>query len=234
MKLPLHDRYLNLRNRWRMLRYELNKFGVEPWQRATVFDVGANDGSTFEPLIHGPRWIHVYAFEPTPELVRQMQSRYGRHSNFHLIPKAVGECTGTATFNVAGQADWGCSSLLEFSEGLERTWPGRDDFVVTQRIEVEVIRLDDFVRTNGISSIDYLHIDTQGTDLSVLRSLGDEISRVRSGVVEVPADREVMLYKNQHCREEMLDFLAGHGFEVWKTESQQNEENLFFRRATAS
>lgn len=218
------------RRKWQLLRYGLNQFGVEPWQRATIFDVGANDGSTFENLIFGPPWIHVYAFEPTPELVQKMAARYGAQSNFHLVAKAVGETAGTCSFNIAGQADWGCSSLLEFSDGLERTWPGRTDFVVTKRIPVEVIRLDEFVRANGISSIDYLHIDTQGTDLSVLRSLGEEISRVRYGVVEVPANLEVMLYQNQHSREEALEYLERHGFEVWKTESQQNEENLFFRR----
>lgn len=47
-------------------------------------------------------------------------------------------------FNIAGQADWGCSSLLEFSNGLDKTSPGRTDLKVTDTITVNTIRLDTF------------------------------------------------------------------------------------------
>lgn len=137
---------------------------------------------------------------------------------------------GKSTFNIAGQADWGCSSLLEFSDDLNESWPGRTDFKVTEQIEVEVIRLDDFVAERNIPRIDWLHIDTQGSDLNVLRSLGDKISIVQAGVIEVPQSTKVMLYKGQHTKEETIAFLENNGFTIYKTESQQNEDNLFFRR----
>ena len=215
---------------WKQMRATIRKIGCNPWRPLIIFDVGANDGSSFEALHKCLPWTKIYAFEPTPELVNNIRAKLGHSRNYHLIPKAVGEIRGHADFNVAGQSDWGCSSLLEFSDGLDRSWPGRTDFVVTQRTKVEIIRLDDFVREHKISHIDFLHIDTQGTDLNVLRSLGDEIQRVRSGVIEVPQSRDVMLYKNQHTREDAMEFFAQKGFCVWKIESQMNEDNLFFRR----
>ncbi len=219
-----------MRARIRNVNAILAPLGCRPWRKLCLFDVGSNDGSAFGDLPRLLPWCDVYAFEPTPELVAQIQSRYGSQKRFHLIPKAVGETSGTARFNVAGQSDWGCSSLLEFSPNLERTWPGRTDFRFTNHIDVEIIRLDEFIRDHRIPKIDFLHIDTQGTDLSVLRSLGKEITRVQAGVIEVPQRAEVMLYKGQHTREQAIEFLTENKFEIWKTVPQQNEDNLFFRR----
>lgn len=220
-----------LKYRWQRGGELLSELGCPRGRPLTIFDVGANDGSTFAELVKLQPWHRFYAFEPTPELVEKLRERFAPYRRFHLVPKAVGDTPGWADFNVAGQSDWGCSSLLDFADGLERTWPGRTDFAVTKRIQVEVIRLDAFIREHRIRRIDFLHIDTQGTDLKVLHSLGDEIRRVRAGVIEVPQNREVMLYRGQHTREEALAFLARHGFEVFKIVSQQNEDNVFFRRA---
>ena len=235
MKLPIPfwSKLSPLRQSWSRMRFKLKEIECNPWRPLIVFEVGANDGSSFADLHRFLPWAKIYAFEPTPELVDKIRSKVIRSRNYCLTPKAVGEKPGWTEFNVAGKHDWGCSSLLEFSSGLDRSWPGRTDFVVTKRIKVEVIRLDAFVRERKIPHIDFLHVDTQGTDLSVLRSLGEEICRVRAGVIEVPQNRDVMLYKNQHTREEALEFLFQNGFHVWKTVHNENEDDLYFRLDSA-
>ena len=197
-----------------------------------IFDVGANDGRTF--VEEARAGCSVYLFEPTPFLISQIKGWMGEFPSMTLVEAAVSENDGETTFNIAGQHDWGCSSLLDFSEGLENTWPGRTDFKVTERVGVKTIRLDTFLNMHPeITSIDYLHIDTQGSDLSVLRSLGSKLSIVKEGVVEVPQSEDVMLYKGQHTKEEMLEFLHAGGFEVFEVLSQMNEDNLRFRRLEA-
>lgn len=200
-------------------------------QQAIIFDVGANNGKTFlHPAIDG-HW--VYAFEPTPKLVAEIKQWLHPtiFPNYRLIEKAVSLTNGKTTFNIAGQGDWGCSSLLQFSDDLETTWSGRTDLKVTEIIEVETIRLDTFIEQNGnIPFISYLHIDTQGHDLAVLKSLGQYIGMVHSGCVEVPQSKEVQLYKNQHSKEEMMEFLNDNGFEVKQIQHQMNEDNLYFSR----
>lgn len=194
-----------------------------------IFDVGANFGQTF--IEHARQGNHVYAFEPTPYLISEIKKWSNDIPTYHLIESAVSEINGSIKFNIAGQADWGCSSLLEFSDGLDKTWPGRWDFKVTETIVVDSIRLDTFLEYHKhIQKIDYLHIDTQGSDLSVLRSLGEKIKIVEEGVVEVPQSTEVMLYRGQHSKEEMIAFLYSNGFEVIGVASQMNEDNLRFRK----
>lgn len=197
-----------------------------------IFDVGANDGKTY--LGDAMAGHRVYAFEPTPKLIQEIkaQSWFTSLPNYRLIEKAVSIENGKATFNIAGRGDWGCSSLLEFSDNLEVTWPGQT-LTVTDKVEVETIRLDTFIEQHDepIPYISFLHVDTQGHDLVVLKSLGKYIDIVRAGCVEVPQSVRVHLYKNQHSREEMVDFLQSNGFTINRITHQMNEDNLFFQRA---
>lgn len=114
------------------------------------FDVGANYGTNSIPLAEADPNLTVYAFEPTPFLINHLKSKTQHLSNYHIIEKAVSDFNGTAIFNVAGNADWGCSSLLTFSDKSKTDWPGRTDFNVTEQINVSVIRLDTFIEMNNI------------------------------------------------------------------------------------
>lgn len=197
-----------------------------------IFDVGANNGDSFFELARRDPSVSVYAFEPTPEMCRIIQEKIKGFDNYVLIEKAVSDFEGVAVFHVAGQADWGCSSLLEFSEKSRTEWPGRTDFVKTDEIEVEVIRLDRFVKENGILKIDYLHIDTQGSDLKVLKGLGDQLGLVQEGVLEA-AGKPDILYDGQNTEVECIKFLVEHGFRIKKIESNdhfRNEVNIYFSR----
>lgn len=204
-----------------------------------VFDVGANDGrSTMDYLPNKEN--KVFMFEPTPFLLSKfLYPLQAGHTNLTVIPCAVSNFCGRATFNVAGQQDWGCSSLKTFEEGLERTWPGRQDFKVTEKIEVEVITLSSYIVKHlpYLRQIDYLHVDTQGSDLDVLDGLGHFLSLVKEGSIEVAADSSVALYKGNHTEEQARAFLSRNGFEVTQVipndgflGGKGNERNLKFRK----
>ncbi len=201
--------------------------------KRVFFDVGANDGSSLIHLTNDPNNV-VYAFEPTPRMIDIIASKTKHLENYHIIPKAVSNYKGMAKFHISGQADWGCSSLAEFNDNLEETWPGRTDFKVTETIEVEVITLRDFVLENDIKEIEHLHVDAQGHDLEVVMGLGDCLNRVKTGVIEMPSSHEKKLYKNQqYLGQDAVDFLQKNGFKVTGTywnDHFQNEMNIAFER----
>ena len=188
----------------------------------TIFDVGANDGSSTLGMAVDSV---IYAFEPTPELCEKL--RKNETVDYYVIEKAVSNFNGKAKFYVAGQSDWGCSSLYQFSDGLDKTWPGREDFKVTEEIEVDVIRLDTFIKENDIKQIDYLHCDAQGSDIKVLEGLGKYISIVKEGRIEVAKDKETSLYRADNTLEKALEILKD--FKTWKTPCF-NEYDLYFSR----
>ena len=199
-----------------------------------ILDVGANQGIDGLRLAQANPQLHVIAFEPTPQLLRLITQKVQQAGvkNYTLVAAAAGAFDGKATFNIAGQGDWGCSSLNSFSEGLDKTWPGRTDFKVTEQIEVQVLRLDTFLSTLEFESIAYMHCDTQGSDLDVLRGLGRFRENLQRGVIECASARSVALYREQHLLEDACFEFARWGYEIERVEpndAQCNEINLHFR-----
>jgi len=197
-----------------------------------VFDVGANNGSSSIPLaIANPTHL-VFAFEPTPEMIKIIQSQIVSLENYVIVPKAVSDYDGTAEFNVAGNWDWGCSSLLNFSNKSQTEWPGRTDFSVTYKLNVDVIRLDTFIKENLINKIDYLHIDTQGSDLNVLKGLGEYLEIVNEGTMEAATSDDI-LYEGQNKLNDCIKFLLLNRFKVLDVNSNDifcHEVNIVFKK----
>jgi FkbM family methyltransferase len=197
------------------------------------FDVGANDGSSSLHLNNLPNST-VYLFEPNPEMIRAITQHIASHNNknFIIVPKAVSDYEGKATFNVCVTHDRGCSSLLEVSEAGKTQWGGRIDMLPAASIEVDVIRLDKFIESQFIEEIEYFHCDTQGSDLKVLQGMGDHINKIKAGVVEAAAKPDI-LYNGQNTLSDTAAYLQSRGFEiiaVYSNDVQENEVNIHFRR----
>lgn len=216
----------------------------KPISRHLILDVGANNGRDGLRLAKANPSRHVIAFEPVPEMIEEIHRTFSSFSlhndplrNYSLIKCAVADYNGESTFNVAGQADWGCSSLLAFNSDLEQTWPGRTDFKVSHQISVKVTRLDSFFEQIDFSAIDWLHCDTQGADLAVLRGLGDYRTKCAQGRIEVATTKRVALYKAQHTLEDVYFDFARWGWEVTSIRPNDeffNEVNIFFRNKIAN
>jgi len=200
-----------------------------------LFDVGANFGThSLDKIKNTNDWI-CFAFEPTPKLVQHLLNQSKHFSDrYYVLPYAISDFNGTSDFHIAGQADWGCSSLLEFSHNLSETWPGRTDFKVTETINVKVITLQKFIEELcpiKISHIDYFHCDTQGSDLKVLKGLGQYINLIEEGVVEA-ANKEDILYFGQNTAIETGKYLQKHKFITYKYSNDcfNNEVNINFKK----
>ena len=193
------------------------------------FDVGANFGTHSLDVAKSDPDTIVYAFEPTPYLVNYLKKESENLDNYNVIPFAVSDYNGNAKFNIAGVEDWGCSSLLEFSEN-SKLWGGRD-FRVTEVVDVQVIKLSDFIKENKIEKIDYFHCDTQGSDLNVLVGLENYIHIIQEGMIEA-AGTEDILYVNQNGIQECLVFLQANNFLITEIEPDNYgfEYNIKFKK----
>ena len=156
-----------------------------------IFDVGAHWGQDSLERVRNDKDLICYAFEPTPALAQKLREDSSSISErYRVFQQALSDFDGKADFHLV-HGDTGSSSLNEFADNLSETWPGRTDFVVSQTITVDVYRLDTWLKINSpdIEEIEHLHIDAQGDDLAVLKGLGEKISIVKSGVIEVQIGR---------------------------------------------
>lgn len=200
----------------------------------TIIECGANNGSsTHELLTKFNGDVVVYAIEPTYELVsNHLYPKFKNNERVRICQWAIDVDNGFKKFNVAskmeGAADWGCSSLHEFSDNIHEKWPNRPDFETTHSYFVPTMTLYDFCTLYKIDEIDYLWIDTQGNDFNVLLSLGDKINIVKEGKCEV--SETVELYKNtNNKRVDVENWLTQNGFEV-QVNYGLYESDLLFKR----
>lgn len=202
----------------------------------TLFDVGANNGWWGKGELASDPECRVFFFEPTPELVDKLTWEMAGNPRAIVVAKAVSDIPGKAKFNISGQGDWGCSSLLDFKpkDVIEKVWPGRPDINKTAEIEVDCIRMDDYCRENNIDSIDFFHCDVQGMDLRVLQSMGDLIGIVKAGQIETATSTGSTIYSNQDATvDKCTEWLQSKGFTITSVTSndpQTNEVNMVFTR----
>lgn len=198
-----------------------------------IFDVGANWGTDSLPKVELDLSLVCHAFEPTYELVRHLYSKSAHFRERYIIhPIAISDFDGKATFNVAPLGDWGVSSLNEFADDIEKTWPGREDLKVTSTVEVDVYRLETLFKLGAlpVQEIEFFHCDVQGSDLKALQGMANYVRLIKHGCIEVPMSEGVKLYKDQHSKEDVISFLNHWGFEIYEVQNQMNEQNLFYRR----
>lgn len=198
--------------------------------KKTYIDVGANYGHETFKFMREPD-TYVYSIEPNPELYDKLKNDT-LNKNVSVFNFALSNYNGKARFNLSNKRDKGCSSLNSYSKNSKTEWPGRDDFIVDDIIEVEVKTLKNFIKEQEIQKIDFIKIDAQGEDLRILEGCSEHLNKIKSGVIEA-CNKTDILYNNQNSKEASVKFLENNGFMVERIEPNDpfdNEVNIFFRR----
>lgn len=128
--------------------------------KVIVFDVGANEGSYSRLVSENINDSQVYAFEPNFELVNI--SNYG---SAKIFPIGLGEQKVQANLFVSENA------LQEASiyEGVAKYLsPDSKDGSSPKVLEIEIDSIDEFCALQNVLTIDFLKIDTEGNEHSVL------------------------------------------------------------------
>ena len=177
-----------------------------------IIEIGVNTGTDTDMLLKKYPDANYYGFEPTRELLAQaLWPRFGE-PRVHMLPFAVHSENTFMEFHVAGQGDWGCSSLYKFDPDIHAKWPGRPDFKESHSYKVPCIRMDTFLETwNVQGDIEYAWIDAQGNDLVALQSFGKHIERLKAGKLECALNIE--LYTGTiNTFENVQKFLTDNGY----------------------
>jgi FkbM family methyltransferase len=190
----------------------------------TWIDVGAHYGeTTLKSAVSNPG-LKVYAFEPNVSAAAKLM---GRAANYFVMPMAVSEENGIADFYI--NALDAASSLLPLNEATKRTWLGGEGLEVSSVVPVPTVRIDTFMGLVGINKVDFLKIDAQGADFSVVRSAGSRLADIRKIMLEADVT-QARLYEGSAGRSDIVAYLEQRGFTLTGVETQSygQEENLTF------
>jgi FkbM family methyltransferase len=164
----------------------------------TVVDVGAHHGLYTLLASKCVGWHgRVVAIEPSPRECTRLEKhlRLNRSSNVELIPCVAGEDPGEAELYVVERFNDVCNSLRP---------PDTPEPVKTQHARVR--RLDDILSDLGISTVDFIKLDAEGAELSVLHGAMKLLNRSprRAMLVEV---QDIRTKPWGYAAREILQFL---------------------------
>lgn len=154
-----------------------------------VVDVGANIGEFAKHTLESCGEALVYAIEPNiptcSNSLDKLSEEYDKRLRIGYF--AIGINSGKAKLFGSNIMNGQLGSLLNFNKD-SKGWVQHQNHLHLEsnqnELEVDVLSSADFIKKEKINKIDFLKIDTQGTDLDILKSLLD-CTEVISGVVEV-------------------------------------------------
>jgi FkbM family methyltransferase len=173
---------------------------------SVVLDVGANRGG-FVDYLRGQGYEgSVISFEPMPQPFATLAERVAGNPRWDAVQVAISDAPGTAMMGRSGEAP-GTSSLLSTTDLMVETLPAA---APTEELEVRVSTIDEQVH-DRLRETDrpFIKIDTQGTELSVLRGADATLSRAVGVLAELSF---VELYEGQALFGEIVDWLAARNF----------------------
>ena len=170
----------------------------------TVLDLGAHHG--YYTLLASKRvgvGGRVIAFEPSPRERRALRLHLtlNRCKNVVVQGLALGEENTESNLYVVNGLSTGCNSL-------------RPPDVVsgTSSVSVRVARLDDWLAAHKIERIDFIKIDVEGAELSVLKSAEQLFGR-RPRPVILAEVQDVRTQPWGYAAKEILRYLCERGYQ---------------------
>lgn len=139
-----------------------------------IYDLGANIGVFTKWALNKANVKHVYAFEPTPELIGYMGQTFEGNSNVTLFDKAIAGEPMTAKFFTFDNSV--SNTLLDFGNKNEN-YKGY--------IEVECVNLEQFIKSYELLPPTLIKMDIESAEYASIENLSDEfLSNVNQFILE--------------------------------------------------
>jgi len=172
------------------------------------------------------RHLRVIGFEPDPrEYERLSRSAAGNDRRTVVLPIALHNHEGRLPLYVA--RDRGLTSILQPNRPFVDAFPDSARFDTTEVQELAVDTLDHQLERHGLNDVDFIKVDTQGSELFVLQGASQVLGQHVLGVeVEVEF---ASIYGGQPLFADVDRHMREHGFDLfdlrrvyWKRDAGQS------------
>lgn len=191
----------------------LNAESMQRWCEnldITLVDVGASGGIQ-------NRWrqleghLRVVGVEPDRDAYQELVAKIPPESRDVYLNIGLYDHAATLTAYVTQQQF--CSSIYQPDIERLKTFKDWERFSVVREVEMQVGRLDVALQANGLADIDVIKVDTQGSELDILKGTGNYLTNGNVGIeVEVEF---IPLYKGQPVFADVDNFLREQGYELF-------------------
>ena len=169
-----------------------------------IIHIGAHFGQEYNTYKQN-NINNLIFFEPVPHTFKILQNNIGE--NALLVNKALGNENKKISMNIEYINNGQSSSILEPEIHLIQ----HPNIIFTDKIEVDMVRLDDYLKEENINVNEYnfINMDVQGYELEVLKGSAEMLNNIDYIMTEVNRDE---VYKNCARIEQLDSFLEPYGF----------------------
>jgi len=175
-----------------------------------AIDLGAQTGcfSLLAKYFPNSRW---YSFEPLQEAAATLKENLvlNNINNVIIHQMAVSDFSGKAKLKMPAMNEWGLATIGEK--------PLRFDTVMER--EVECIDLDSFIAAQHIGKVHFMKLDTEGSELSILRGARKMI--MRDHPIMIMEYNETNMKQCGILKKDVDKFLLEMGY-TWKLVSSED------------
>ena len=153
------------------------------------FDIGAHEGESIEVFSKNLNIKKIYSFEPSPINFFKLKNKVNFFSKkfkgleIYLENVGVGEEEKKIYLKQLNESS---SSTINQINKNSKYFKKKKFFLTKlkaenfyKNIDIQIIRLDNYLNNKGIEYINFMKIDTEGYELNVLKGLGTKIRSVQ-------------------------------------------------------
>ena len=174
-----------------------------------VFDVGANKGDWCEMLLGVKPEVTIFAFEPVLCAFKTLRTRLN-NANVKPYNIAVSSTDKEEIFYHYGKD----KQVEEMSSFYRRSMVEKRLNIAPSPMSVQCVSLDSFCSNHGIPKINFLKIDTEGSELDVLQGAK---AMLRSGKIDVVQFEYGGTFLDAGISmSRIFEFLTGFGYRLFR------------------
>ena len=176
---------------------------------SVIIDVGCANGSTTLFFAKHFKDLKVYGYEPYLKLFESAKLKCNNYKNIILRNIALGEKEGNAILNVTANSL--SSSLNELNDFQINLFPDehKSKFQLVEKQNVELTTVDK--EFDNVKNILLIKIDTQGTELSILKGAIKSLKKTRYVLLEMNNHE---IYKDGCQYHQVDEFLRNNSFKL--------------------
>jgi FkbM family methyltransferase len=145
-----------------------------------VYDIGAAQGITAKCFAKLKQVSSVHAFEPIPSSYDLLLAGSRQFTKIECHQVGMGNVSGEQTLYLNNWTN--SSSLLSTTDLFQQEVAGVD---ITSKIQIPVVKLDEYVRGKSLPIPDLIKIDVQGYEKEVIEGGVDTITKAKYCFMEM-------------------------------------------------
>ena len=173
-----------------------------------LVDVGCRWGFA-DRFLNCDEVVTLYGFEPDTLESERLNSKYAT-DNVQVFPVALAGSAGYYTLYET--SDPACSSMYPPDERLSTRFPALHCMKHEQTDTALATTLEAWARSEQVAMVDYLKIDTQGSELDILHGAGALLHSISVVDLEVQFNP---LYRGAALFAEVDTYMRESGFVLW-------------------